>query len=202
MSLDTRLSDLMAAIGPDIKYSRGRTPWGEATPASYGWKAWNFNPHYTGTSGALAAGTGYFSKLWLKNPNILISGAVFLCTAAGATITNAGCAVYSSGGVLLASAINANGMTATAWGSTGYKTVSFTPFTPTGDIYVVQWWTATTLPQVIRFTTAFTGQANYGKTAPNLAIGTIGAGGLTNTAPSPMGTQAQAVTAIPWCAVY
>lgn len=201
MSLQTRLGSFITAVGTDVKALKAQSAVGEAVPPDFGWDAWNFDPGRMGTSATHPTNLGYFSKLYLRGTSPSISSATFLCTTAGATITNCGAAIYNADGTnaLLASQVNTGGMATTAFTTTGFKTATFTPFTPVGDIYVVLWFTASTMPALLRIALANAAMANPGLTAPNLATGTIVAN--SSSAPSPMGTQTGGVTSIPWCAV-
>lgn len=164
-----------------------------------GYRAWSFDGACAVNTQILTAGTLNVVRLWLDefggvSPIASVSTVV---ATAGATLTNVGFALYSAAGALLTSSVNANGATATAFQTVGLKVVTFTSqnISP-GSFYVAFWTTGTTQPTLAGGSTR--ASMNGPLATPNLRFATANTG-LTTTAPSTLGAQTGAPTAL-WVA--
>lgn len=157
-------------------------------PSDHGLKAWSFDPAPVPlNSSVLTAGTLNLVKMYVGSQPVTISSAYLQVVTAGATLTNVGVALYDPTGVRLTSSVNANGATATAFQSTGTKTITFsTPQTFSGYFYLGFWTTGTTQPALFRGTQS--AAMNINLAAPNFRFAKSTTG-LTTTAPTPFGTQ-------------
>lgn len=158
----------------------------------FGLKAWNFDwAQAPNTQAIPTAGTLYLQKVFVRQPT-LISSVWVLVTAAGATLTNVGFALYDATTTnLLTSSVNANGATTTAFTSGGAnaKQITFsTPQTVYPSFYVGFWFTGTTLPTLQRGTGAGPSQANPGLSAGSYRFASANTS-LTTTAPGTYTTQ-------------
>lgn len=170
-------------------------------PQDHGADAWTGDPSVMPlASTVITGGTLNLQKLFLP-VSTSISTVFTTVATAGATLTNVGFALYSAAGNLLTSSVNGaggTGSTATAFQSTGVKTVTFTsPQTINGYFYVGFWATGTTLPAMLRGSVS--AAMNFNLAAPNLRFST-GATALTTAAPATMGTQTASANAY-WVAV-
>jgi hypothetical protein len=163
-------------------------------PTDAGFKAWTFDPAIMVNNSIVGAG-GTLNLTRLENKTgagmTVGSVSVFVNTA-GATLGNVGFGVWSWGatGALLASSVNANGATTTAFQSSGTKTVTFTtpPTIAAGAaFYVGFWFTGTTMPTLSR-ASGTAAVHNIGFTATPFRYATANTG-LTTTAPATLGTQ-------------
>lgn len=206
-SVPTPASGLAMLSTPDgkslyMKASDGTTtmigPPTNTSPSDHNVDAWSMDPAAIPlNSTALTAGALNLVKLQL--PSLTSINTVFVTVAtAGATLTNVGFALYSAAGALMTSSVNTNGATATAFQSTGVKTVTFTtPQIITGYFYVGFWSTGTTQPALLRASQS--AAMNFNLSAPNLRFATANSG-LTTAAPATLGTQSVAGNAW-WVAV-
>lgn len=154
-----------------------------ALAEDHGFKVWSFDPcNATNSTVIGTAGRLYLVRLPIREPITLSSMTVSVATA-GASLTNVGFGYwnYAPTGALLASSVNANGATTTAFQSTGEKTVTFTPFTVSGPVYAGFWFTGTTLPALHR--SGNVQVTNFGLAATASRFGQANTG-LTTTAPA------------------
>lgn len=170
-------------------------------PAWHGFKTWAYDPAMGSATVVSVAGTLHIVKLWPPTASMVVNAAYFWVVTAGASLTNVGVGIWSAAGALLASSVNANGATATAFQTTGLKPVTFTtPPTVTGPFYVGIWTTGTTQPAYLR-TATNTDSANAGTGAAGTGSqqGTTGNRrfanantGLTTAAPATLAAQTTA----------
>lgn len=157
-------------------------------PSDHGLKCWNYDPMHADSSSVLVAGTLY---VFLLYPRVTVSIST-LWTAVftgGATLTNVGFALYTQGGVLLTSSVNANGATAAAFQTVGLKTVTFsTPQTISAPFYAAYWTTGTTQPAFGRTSGTNAGANNVNLASPNMRNATANTG-LTTAAPANLTAQ-------------
>lgn len=158
-----------------------------AGPTDHGYKGWAFDPVIINGTGQPTAGGMNIVRIPIRAPISLASCSVLVATA-GASLANAGFALYSAAGALLKSSVNTRGATATAFQSTGMKVITWdAPITVSTDVYVGFWFTGTTMPAINK--AAATGAAsNLNLAAPNLRFATI-TGSYTTTAPATLTTQ-------------
>jgi hypothetical protein len=163
-------------------------------PTDAGFKAWTFDPATVVNNSIVGAG-GTLNLIRLENKTgagmTVGSVSVFVNTA-GATLANVGFGVwaFAATGALLASSVNANGATTTAFQSTGQKIVTFTtpPTIAAGAaFYVGFWFTGTTMPTLAR-SSGTAALHNIGFAATPFRYATSSTG-LTTTAPATLGTQ-------------
>lgn len=163
-------------------------------PSDAGFKVWAFDPAITVNNSLVgAAGTLNLTRLENKTGAAMTvnSASVFVNTA-GATLANVGFGVWAWGatGALLASSVNANGATATAFQSNGQKVVTF-PTPPTvaagAAFYVGFWFTGTTMPTLAR-ASGTAAMHNVGFAATPFRYATANTG-LTTAAPATLGAQ-------------
>lgn len=137
-------------------------------PDDFGWVTWTTDPAGCTGGTLLTAGQLATAMLVVRQPTTISSVTVSL-TAAGATLTNVGFALYSASGALLTSSVNANGATLANFQAVNNRTITFTPQAmPAGKFYVGFWVTGTTMPTLLR--------AANGSNALN--VGTTLAGGI------------------------
>ncbi len=156
-------------------------------PADAGFKAWTYDPTLAASSTVLVGGQLNVSRIPIRTTET-ISAVTVHCFTSGATLTNAGFALYSLAGALLASSVNENGSTVTAFQTTGMKTVTFAvPQVITGHFYVGFWFTGTTIPALARGSSS-TVISNAGFTTPTLRHATANSN-LTTAAPTTLAAQ-------------
>ena len=167
---------------------------GEFGPDQMGWKSWSMDPAPLPAGTIIpTAGLLHGVRLYLPRRDP-VSGAVFYLTAAGATLSNVGVALYSAAGALLTSSVNANGATAAAFQTINIKAVTFsTPQVIEGEYSLCWWFTGTTLPTMLRGA-SITGVQALGKASPSMRFFTANTG-LTTAAPASLTAQTQSSSA-------
>lgn len=211
MSLQTRLSAFITAVGADIKalntsvgttqkvYSPVNRVPGQAEPSDHGYKTWSFDPGWCSSTIIGTAGTLMVSRVFNDIP-ISITGITIYVATAGGTLSNVGVGIWdaSVGGARLASSVNTNGATTSAFQSGSAKVVTFTtPASVTGDFYVGWWTTGTTQPTYTRAGSQNANNVGMPTTLPRFGTANTG---LTNTAPATLGTLTQTANGI-WVGV-
>lgn len=156
-------------------------------PTDHGFVSWAFDPAQTnGSSSPLAtAGTLYLVKLHVPVVQTVTNIATYVATA-GSGLTNGQCyaALYQNGSLLGTTADQA-----TAWASTGLKSMALTGgpvIVPAGDVYVAYWFNGTTGPAIYR-AGGTTTMINANLSASASRFGTANSS-VTTTAPSTLGT--------------
>lgn len=164
-----------------------------AEPADHNLVAWSMDPAMIPLASAtFTAGVLNLVRLYVPVATQIASMSLQVVTS-GASLTNVGAAIYTQAGVLQTSSVNSNGATATAFQSTGTKSISFTPVTVgPGFFYVGFWMTGTTMPALLRGSVS--AAMNIGLATGSLRFATADTG-RTTTAPSTFGAQVAAVSA-------
>jgi hypothetical protein len=157
-------------------------------PEDYGYLAWNWPPEYqnnTLTTTLNTAGRLNVFGVVIPRP-ITCTNIVIYVTTAGATLTANQCAgaLYTGAGALIAQ----TGNQATAWTTTGIKTMALTggPFALAAGRYdVALWYNGTTAPGLFRANGTAEINVNLTLDRQRLANTTI-----TTTAPATLGNPA------------
>lgn len=163
-------------------------------PADHGSAGWSFDPA-DAQGGTILPTAGRVEVVRVRAVAALVTNINLHVTVAGATLTASQClaALYTDAGALL----SATGNQATAWQSTGMKTMALTvaqAVTP-GQFYRVAFYAnGTTLPTFARGSAVGavgSDLINYGLSAPGLRFSTADTG-RTTSMPGTLGTQTAA----------
>lgn len=154
--------------------------------ADHGYLAWSL-PLYSAAAGGVLPTAGTLQLIRIRRvPAGTVSNIVVYVGAAGSTLTSGQCfaALFTAGGTN----VGITGDQATAWGSTGLKTMALaSPYAnpAQADLYAGLWFNGTTGPNLMRGGQgANAAQANAGLSAPNLVTASANTG-LTNAASVP-----------------
>lgn len=160
-----------------------------------GFHDWSHAPEASNSTSIPTAGTLQLVRLRARR-GVTVSSVCVYVTVAGATLTAGGnfAGLYDSTGTRL-------GVTAdqaTAWASTGLKSMALTTPAVVADdhCYVGLFWTGTTGPSLARATATV---SNANLSAPSLRYATANTG-LTTALPATFGAQTAANVAI-WAAI-
>lgn len=162
-------------------------------PADQGYLAWVAPLYACAASTIPGSGTMIVMRMFLRKPTTLSRLDLGVVTA-GSTLANVGAAMYNAAGNLLTSSVNTNGATATAFQSTGLKSITFTAQSlPAGPVDFGFWWTGTTGPTLARPGSIGNTSVLAGNLSGSALLYATSATGLTTTAPSTVGTKSAAL---------
>lgn len=154
-----------------------------AQPVDHGLIAWSFDPANAGSNSTLTNGTLHLVRLWIPNPNTVVTGIILAAAVAGTSPTNCYVALFDASRNLLAQSANR----AVAWGSGSgdKKNDLLTPQTIVnpGYVYAGWWCGGGTSPSFAKAAAALAGNVNNFNQTSTPRFSTSNTG-LTTTAPS------------------